>query len=245
MKRFIILFLISLFLINYLPVEASSIVNRFEDNQPGFKISQYNILNHSFDNENMEIMLTNQIRFLSKLSINDLKRLNYDSQQIYAIKTYNGSIDALKDSSPYVYVSARNMVNDTYMHGVRFSWTWFGQPLFTGPSVNDGVLVSWCSYNDKNRSISTTLMYSKVKLRYGDETVFKNPEMNNLDGLTYLFFNMNGPSEVSSYAQSGYFDVAVGTNNKVSIDRTEFKFYNISVKSPLLLLMCDKEVIEV
>ena len=47
-------------------------------------------------------------------------------------------------------------------------------------------------------------MYSKVKLRYGDETVFKNPEMNNLDGLTYLFFNMNGPSEVSSYAQSGY-----------------------------------------
>lgn len=118
MKRFIILFLISLFLINYLPVEASSIVNRFEDNQPGFKISQYNILNHSFDNENMEIMLTNQIRFLSKLSINDLKRLNYDCQQIYAIKTYNGSIDALKDSTPYVYVSAGNMVNDTYMHGV-------------------------------------------------------------------------------------------------------------------------------
>mgnify|MGYP003374779961 CR=1 FL=1 len=135
MKRFIILFLISLFLINYLPVEASSIVNRFEDNQPGFKISQYNILNHSFDNENMEIMLTNQIRFLSKLSINDLKHLsnhlnylfrvdssqkwtNEESKKIYAIKTYNGSIDALKDSTPYVYVSAGNMVNDTYMHGV-------------------------------------------------------------------------------------------------------------------------------
>ncbi len=66
----------------------------------------------------MEIMLTNQIRFLSKLSINDLKSLNYDCQQIYAIKTYNGSIDALKDSTPYVYVSAGNMVNDTYMHGV-------------------------------------------------------------------------------------------------------------------------------
>lgn len=91
--------------------------------------------------------------------------------------------------------------------------------------MNDGIVVSWRSYNSNEQEISSSLTTYKVKLRYGEKDVFKRAEANNLDHVTYLLFNMNGPADSTSFAQSGYFDITVSTNNKVKIKRTEFKFY--------------------
>lgn len=224
MKRLMISILSILFSLPQLSVYAANSVSEIEVNK-GFKVSQYDALNQCFDNDNCKLAYQYHMHFLSSLPMHQLRQFNYDDEQIYAIKTFNGSKQMMQQSSPYIYVSAGNMVNDAYCHGVRFSWTWFGKPVLTGPSVNDGIVVSWRSYNSNDQEISSSLTTHKVKLRYGNKDVFRIAEPNNLDHVTYLLFNMNGPAESTSYGHSGYFDVTVSTNNKVEIKRTEFKFY--------------------
>lgn len=122
MKRLMIGLLSILFSFPQVLVNASHTVSEVEDNE-GFKASQFDALNQCFDNDTLKQAYQYQLHFLSTLSMHQLRMLNYDDEQIYAIKTFNGSYEKMQQSSPYIYVSAGNMINDDYNHGVRFSWT--------------------------------------------------------------------------------------------------------------------------
>ena len=131
----------------------------------------------------------------------------------------------LRRSSAYVNCSAGNMTNSTYEHGVRFSWSWFGVPVLKGPGVTDGIAVRWQSFNKDLVAISASIASTSTKIRYGSKDVFKTPTKNNLDRAVSLTFSMQGPSGSTSFAESGYIDLYVSTNNKVAIEKTTFRFH--------------------
>lgn len=171
------------------------------------------------------------IDYIYKLKETPLAELinnNFTNEQISAMKNFDGSDEMAIKASAYVSISAGSLEATEDLHGVRFSWTWFGRPALSGVFIHDKIAVRWQAYNEKSMYIgSEGNRKTNVLVRYGntrEEIDYVSQYDNSVEAEFALDGYDNGKIE---FAKSGYFDVYVEPllNSNTNISGVEFEFF--------------------
>ena len=211
------------------------------------KLNQYNVSTYIVlseeeyeeitELENIRQECIENIYSQKEMTIEELQDLNYSTEQIQAIKNFDGSDEMAILASPTVSVTSTILSKTSSLHGIKFTWSWSGRPTLAGIMVYDDVAVRWETCNLSASPMNTYLTSNtKLVVDYGSFTRNISYTAHNTSQAIEGEFNMEwGEGSTLGWAEGGTFEVYVtlpsGTSGIMANTIFEFMYGHTTIQS--------------